>query len=272
MVPRPMRESIRQRFGPFAPWEAGFSPVPPPLRPGEKTGPPHFVGIGAQRAGTTWWFQLLAAHPQVYQRHDIHKERHFFARFATEAFTEADVALYHRWFPRPSGTLAGEWTPDYMNQPWTAPLLKSAAGDAKVLVMVRDPVERFLSGMAHAELRAASHLGTLEADAVARGRYASALGPWVEIFGSERLLVLQYERCVADPAGELVRTLRFLGLDQRPPPADVRRPVSPTPGPKLSLSDDARRRLVDLYAEDVGELMERFPELDRALWPNFSCR
>ena len=34
----------------------------------EVTGPPDFVGIGAQKAGTTWWFDAICAHPEVYAR------------------------------------------------------------------------------------------------------------------------------------------------------------------------------------------------------------
>ena len=91
--------------------------------PGEAAGPPAFVGIGAQKSGTTWWFGLLCAHPGVFHRVVNHKERHFFTRYATEAFSAADVERYHAWFSHPGGTVAGEWTPDYLYQPWVKPLL-----------------------------------------------------------------------------------------------------------------------------------------------------
>ena len=72
-------------------------------RPGERTGPPEFVGIGAQKAGTTWWFGLVASHPDVAQRDDIHKERHFFDRYATRSFGPQECEQYRAWFPRPMG-------------------------------------------------------------------------------------------------------------------------------------------------------------------------
>ena len=66
--------------------------------------------------------------------------------------------------------------------------------------------------------------------------------------------MLQYEACVADPAGQLARTYRFLGLDEDFRPAELRRRESPTGAAKAMLADDARRRLVDGYCDDVAEL------------------
>ena len=135
--------------------------------------------------------------------------------------------------------------------------------------MVRDPVERFVSGLAHSRLVPGSHLGTVVAEAVDRGFYAAALRRWAPALEAGRVLVLQYERCVADPAGELARTYRFLGLDDGFRPADLRRPSSPTRQEKVALDADARRRLVELYAPDVSELARLVPDLDVGLWPNF---
>lgn len=276
MLPSGMRQSIRQRIGPFAPWEHGFSATAPPAPPGQKTGPPDFVGIGVQKAGTTWWFELLSMHPAVHHAPATHKERHFFDRFAFDEFGPSGPERYHAWFPRPDGTITGEWTPDYMDQPWVAPLLHTAAPETRLLVMVRDPVERFVSGVAHEPPGPADNLGALLADAVGRGYYAAALVPWTERFGDDHLLVLQYERCVADPRGELRRTLHFLELDvdvADAVPADrLVEPVSPTRSAKQTLSDDARKRLAGLYADDVAALVERFPDVDLGLWPNFGGR
>ena len=270
-LPRPVRDSIRRRVGPFAPWEAGYVQAPPAPAPGEVTGPPDFVGIGVQKAGTTWWFGLLAAHPNVAHRRDVHKERHFFARYATDAFGPEDVVTYHRWFPRPPGARAGEWTPDYVYQPWVPPLLAQAAPEARLLLLLRDPVERFVSGLAHSGVVPASHLGTVEAEALWRGMYATVLRPWAGAVAAGRMLVLQYERCVADPEGELARTYRFLGLDDGFRPTDLRRASSPTLGAKARLDDEARARLRELYAPEVHALAALVPDLDLSLWPGFSA-
>ena len=262
------------RTGPFAPWESGYAHTPPTPVPGESVGPPDFVGIGVQKAGTTWWFGLVAAHPEVFHRFDVHKERHYFARYATEGFDARDVTRYHALFPRRPGTKTGEWTPDYVFQAWVPPLLDRAAPQARLVMMVRDPVERFLSGLAHdrgADALGATHRGMALSDAVERGRYADALRRWEEPRRQGRLLVLQYERCVVDPVGELARTYRFLGLDDAFRPDEMGRPASPTPGgTKERLDPEARRRLVELYRPDVAELVTVVSDLDLALWPNFA--
>jgi len=272
ILPRAVRDGLRRRIGPFAPWEAGFAPAPPVPGPGEDVGPPDFVGIGVQKAGTTWWFGLVVTHPGAFHRAADHKERHYFAPYATAGFGPEQALGYHRWFPRPRGTVTGEWTPDYVYQPWVPPLLARAAPDARLLVMVRDPVERFVSGLAHSRLVAGSHLGTVVAEAVDRGFYAAALDRWSGPLEAGRVLVLQYERCVADPAGELARTYRFLGLDDTFRPVGLRRASSPTLQEKVVLDDDARQRLVELYAPDVGALRMLVPDLDLGLWPNFGGR
>lgn len=268
-LPRVVRDGVRRRVGPFAPWEAGFAHVAPAPLPGEETGPPDFVGIGVQKAGTTWWFELLVAHPDVAHRAATHKERHYFAPYATRPFGTEQVRGYHQWFPRPDGKKTGEWTPDYLYQPWVAPLLEQAAPEARLLVIVRDPVERFVSGLTHSGLVPGSHLGTVVAESVGRGFYTAALRQWAPAFDAGRVLVLQYERCVADPAGELARTYRFLGLDDGFRPQAMRQASSPTRQEKVALDPDARRRLVDLYRRDVTELVGLVPDLDLGLWPNF---
>ncbi|HYA68666.1 MAG TPA: sulfotransferase [Acidimicrobiales bacterium] len=269
-LPATTRRSILHRWGRFAPWEEGFDFTPPALGPGEVPGPPDFVGIGVQKAGTTWWYGLVASHPGVSARPDVHKERHYLSRYGTARFGPADIAGYHGWFPRTPGTLAGEWTPDYIAYPWVAPLLARAAPEARLLVMVRDPVERFRSGLVH-ELRNGAPPGAATtAQAIERGFYHRALSSWWDHFDEAALLVLQYERCVADPAGELATTYRFLGLDDGHRPVGLDRPVSVTEDDKIDLDDEVRARLADLYAPDVARLAGRVDHLDLSLWVNFA--
>ena len=103
-LPASARRTILHALGRYAPWEEGFDPTPPTPRSGEVIGPPDFVGIGAQKAGTTWWYDVLCAHPRVYSRDDIHKERHYFGRFATTSFGPADSSALRRVVPAPTGS------------------------------------------------------------------------------------------------------------------------------------------------------------------------
>ena len=108
-----------------------------------ETGPPDFIGVGAVAAGGGWWLRTLLAHPEVRGPDARRRGLDFFRPFCARAMTDEDVAAYHAHFPRRPGTVTGEWTGRYMCDAWTPPLLRRVAPDAKLLVMVADPIERY---------------------------------------------------------------------------------------------------------------------------------
>ena len=116
---------------------------------GWTVGPPHYVGVGAQKAGTSWWNRLIQSHPDVVNAGGQPKELHFFDRSWEVPFDDAAVEAYRRHFPVPEGSVAGEWTPGYLIDFWTPELIRRAAPDARILVLLRDPIERFRSGLTH---------------------------------------------------------------------------------------------------------------------------
>lgn len=253
-------------------WRGHKPPGPgaPPGTPrGWVTGPPDFVGIGAQKAGTSWWSALIHEHPDVHRIASQPKELHFFDGYWERAFTATDAELYARYFPRPAGGRTGEWTPGYMIDFWAPALIHRAAPEARILVLLRDPVERYRSSMAHTEELSRSPLDRLGAmGAFQRGLYSQQLRRVFRALPRDQVLILQYERCRADPAAELARTFDFLGLRPFSPPASAfERPVNPTTGHKLELSADLRATLAAAYAPDLAELAALAPEIDLALWP-----
>jgi hypothetical protein len=264
-----LRRQVLHRLGRYAPWEVEFDFTPPALGPGEEAGPPAFVGIGAQKAGTTWWYELMLDHPLITSRPEIHKERHFFDRFGAQAMSPGDVGQYYGWFPHRVGTVTGEWTPDYLAYPWVPALLQRAAPDTRLLLSVRDPVERFRSGLAHQARMGQPRDGAAMAEAVQRGLYHQAVAGWLEHFDPGALLVLQHERCVIDRDGQLDATFAHLGLAPHHPPPEVRS-ARPAGSGRQPLDDEVRRQLVEIYAPDVTALATRFDHLDLTLWPNFA--
>ena len=227
------------------------------------------MGIGAQKAGTTWWYDLIATHPGVTAPDHLAKERHLLDRMAEQAFDATAVEQFPLWFPRRPGTITGEWTPDYATFPWAPDLLHRVAPDVRLLLLVRDPVERFRSGLGHYRNLQQPVDGMVLADAVARGFYANVIGTWTKVFGAERLLVLQYERCVIDTSGQLARTFDHLGLT----PYHVSKSELPQRRGLVlrpPLDADAIERLVALYRRDVEQLGGLIPDLDLNLWPHFN--
>jgi hypothetical protein len=202
----------------------------------------------------------------------MRKEVHFFDQLWDGRFSEAAVASYERMFPRLPGQLAGEWTPRYMYDVWAARFLRRAVPGAKLLVLLRDPVERFRSGVAFYRSREQETRAVERADiataAVARGRYFEQLERLLRFFPRDQLLVLQFERCRDEPEGELARTHGFLGLDPVSPSAHLLEP-SQAPSEYPPLDEWIREEVVQSLRPDTEALLAAFPELDRTLWPNF---
>jgi hypothetical protein len=221
-------------------------------------GPPDFVGLGAQKAGTTWWFRMIVEHPGAAPCSQGYKELDFFARYWNQSFTECERAAYHRHFPRTAGVVRGEWTPEYLLDPWSLACLWYSAPEARLLVMLRDPVERFRSSLTHIA-------AGIRKPNVRDARIAFQRGCYAEL-----LLVLQYERCRDDPRPELARTYAHLGLDDHPVPvARLNRRFNATEIPKVELGAEALDRLRHAYRPQVAALSKMFPDLDLDLWPNF---
>jgi hypothetical protein len=272
VLPPDQRADLRYRLGRYRPWEAGFDLSPPASRPGEVLGPPDFVGIGAMMAGTRWWYRLIGDHPSVTARSELPPGRHYLSHFATAPFGPGQVEEYHGWFPRRPGTMAGEWTPSYAALAWVPPLLAEAAPAARLLFMVRDPVERLALGLAATGDVRVSQVGNHMADALDRGFYGAQLRRVLDHVPAERVLILQYERCVADPAGQLAATYRFLGLDDTHTPPVAALTPDPTGIRPTTLDPSVHRRLAGLYADDVADLAGLAPGLDLTLWPSVGSR
>lgn len=233
---------------------------PPRRRRGWEIGPPDFVGLGAQRAGTTWWYELLREHPHVFGPRV--KELHFFGRPGLEEDAVALAREYARYFPRPPGAIAGEWTPSYLHNRHVPAQVHAAAPDARLLILLRDPVERYRSGVARRPHR--------EADAFRRGFYDVQLRRWLERYPQERILVLQYERCVAEPAAELAKTFEFLGVDPGFTPRRFDQEGAASFSTRYVIGRHLRRWLVRQYEPSVKGLLELGFEIDLSVWPNFS--
>jgi hypothetical protein len=244
----------------------------PDVPEGWHIGPPDFIGIGVQKAGTTWWWKLLEKHPDTVG--EI-KETHEITRLGWRPMFDKDRESYHRYFPRPEGKIAGEWTPRYMTVPGVVDTMKAVAPDAKILVLLRDPVERYRSGVGQWQKRKERrgkrlNLWAGRKDAYARSFYGFTLQRYVEAFGRDQMLILQFEKCRENPAREYKKTLEFLGLREWLPDEDVLgKPVNASkkrPSPKAL---DEPPDLVESLEDDVRLLLSFAPEIDLSLWPNF---
>lgn len=237
---------------------------PPRCPSGWTIAAPDFVGVGTYKSGTSWWYQLIARHPDVVTRGHP-KELNYFDRFGV-GFTAGDAARYACWFPRPPGRTAGEWSPRYADDLVTPARLAVSAPLARILYLVRDPLDRYRSDVT----MLGSRVADAEEAALAHGRYARQVENLLRSFRAEQMLLLQYEQCVIDPRGQVTRTYRFLGLDDGHVPVWPSRGVHVTKEAKVDVSAARRRELVQAFEPEVEGLRRYMPDLDLSLWPSFS--
>jgi hypothetical protein len=212
------------------------------------------VGIGAQKAGTTWLHAYLLAHPEV--AIPPIKELHYwdqlyrpdlcgdwnqrFARQLGEADEQQDEAVtralsdrlrmtceadYMRFFASrvPPGAKAfGEITPSYALLPVEGfARLRAQHESVKVIYILRDPVARFWSGVVHEARTDPSVLAVAEFDValsdprhVERTRYDLTLQRLDAVFDERDIAIEFYETLFTEPAIE--RISRAIGIEPRP--------------------------------------------------------
>ena len=247
----------------------------PAIPDGATIGPPDFIGVGVHKAGTTWWWALLAGHPEI-DAVARRKELHLLDRMRDGPITDEQRDWYYRQFPRLPGHIAGEWTPRYQAMPPLAGIIKAVAPEAKLLTILREPVERYRSGLnqwqeqtKRRSLRREDRAGRREA--LMRGFYGRQVERLIDVVGRDQLLVLQYERCVREPAAELARTLDFLGVSPWVPDERLLTTrYNQTMGQKRDLSAKDEAALLAEYEPEVKLLVSLVPDIDLSLWPRFS--
>ncbi len=100
---------------------------------------PDFIIIGAQKSGSTYIHKILSEHPEVYL---LPKEIQFFESPCFENHTISDLQSL---FIGKKTKLLGIKRPDYLAKPEVPPRIKEALPDVKLIVSLRNPIERAIS-------------------------------------------------------------------------------------------------------------------------------
>jgi len=179
---------------------------------------PNFLGIGAQKAGTSWLWKMLSLHPGLYLPEP--KEHHYFDR-ELETVSPADYAARFR---AGDGRIKGEITPAYATLSIErVQFVRSLMPDARLIFLLRNPVDRAWS---QALMNIVTHDGRRYQDvppvdfyahfdsehATDRGAYMTTIDRWEQAFSREHLLVDFYDRIGEDPRGLLTRVMTHVGV------------------------------------------------------------
>ncbi len=188
--------------------------------------PLDFFVIGAMKAATTWLQAQMSQHPDIFVP-EI--EPHYFTREY-----ERGTRWYRDLFPaqKADGTLWGEKTADYLATPEAAQRISKTYPDAKLIVQLRNPVDR-----AYADYKMLFRRGTVKGlpqeymtslDSeqprfLNNGMYAAHLRRWLELFPAENLLVFTFEDVRDHPGETLARVFNHLGATVHHDPEAVKR-------------------------------------------------
>jgi len=242
---------------------------------------PDFIVIGAQRCGTTSLFRALMAHPQV-TRPAFHKGINYFdlnyhrgfrwyqGHFPLARIAERKAACF-------GGPVAFEASGYYLYHPFALERLARDLPHVKLVVMLRDPVERAFSHYKERRSNGTEPLTLAEAvDAepvrlageaarivsepgyvsfahrhqsyVDQGRYAPMLERWFAAFGRDRVQVEVSEEMYASPQPVVDRVTARLGLPARA----LEHPEPYNAEPDEGFDPEVRARLRELLAPDVA--------------------
>ena len=208
---------------------------------------PDFVIIGAQRGGTTSLYDYLTQHGEIVPA--LRKEIHYI-----DNHFDRGPAWYRAFFYRAAlrrlftPCLTGEATPYYLFHPHAAARLAATLPSARLIIMLRHPIDRayshylhevrrghetlpFATAIAQESERVQNTAGELQPPGaynlahhhftyLSRGLYAAQLQTWQQHFARSQMMIIISESFFAQPGQTLAACLAFLGVQDtawRPP-------------------------------------------------------
>ena len=171
-----------------------------------------FIGVGSGKCGSTWLYENVIQHPEVFDGNP--KEIHYFG----DLYEQQDFNWYKDLFAGSEGKIKGEFSISYMSHPQAAERIHKHFPDAKIIAMVRDPVERTYSDYQHfirkgdvsRDYPFSEYIR--DQDKLKFGYYTDYLAPFYEHFPKENILVLVLEEMQHDLAACYKQIFEFIGV------------------------------------------------------------
>lgn len=256
-----------------------------------------FIGVGAQKSGTTWLHAQLRQHPEVF--FTPVKEVHFFDGFRSEkirkrrlgVFTqkateeiealeasggeaaqeeiarlkraiEPDFAYTDPWYEhifgsRP-GKKGGDITPAYSTlRDEGVEHAKRVAPNAAIIYFVRDPIARGISSL-KMMTREKSAEEILKVNYYfSHGDYMSAVPRWDRLFG-DRVLYIPFADVRERPLDVLRTVEQHIGVGPHKGYTDLNQPISNTSWSTLEITDEIVAEIHRLFDPQYAFLKSRF--------------
>jgi len=210
---------------------------------------PDFLGIGVQRAGTTFVHEALSEHPEICTPDT--KELHFF-----DWHHDRGLDWYEDQFAacEPS-QVVGEVTPDYVASEDALDRIARTLPDAKLFLILRDPVDRAYSAYWLFKQKRYPDASFEEAieddpDLLERGEYADQVEQLRARFDRDQLKVMFLDDMKDDDLAFVQELYRFLDVDDAFEPRTAGQSQNALIFPRLQ---NALRRVNLLWLKDVAK-------------------
>ena len=179
-------------------------------------GLPNLIVVGGLKCGTTSLHHYLTLHPEIAMSRP--KELNFFV-------AELNWELGRDWYAShfdPAARVRGETSPHYTNRPrfeGVAERMRSIVPEARIVYMVRDPLDRMLShylhnlGGGYDDRPLAEALADDRSAYWQRSRYAYQLEPYLEAYGPDRIAIVAREELLRERAATMRLVYAFAGVD-----------------------------------------------------------
>jgi len=171
--------------------------------------------IGPQKSATTWVYNCLKEHPDVAapESDTIHYYDMFYAR---------GEAWYEQFFDHATERqILYDPTTTYIRSPWAPRRIAKENPDAKIMVCLRNPIDRAFSHYWHEKKKGSINFDFAEvlenydlySSWIEPGLYAEHLERYLEYFDRDQLLCLRFETLKADRRAFLRQIYHFAGID-----------------------------------------------------------
>jgi len=230
---------------------------------------PDFIIGGAPRSGTTWLYELLDRHPDVYMARPLKPEPKF---FLVDHLYDKGLKFYaETWFAGAGDArLAGEKSTDYLESLEAAERIAKDLPQVKPIFILREPADRAYSnylwtrmnGLETEDLQTALRLEEEREKHLperwrfarpfsyfSRGLYADLLAPYFQRFPREQMLILRFEDILDRPEELAGQVHRFLGIGSRPDDAKGIGVINPSEKRGEVMDETTRGDLLARYAE-----------------------
>ena len=193
---------------------------------------PDFICVGAQRAGTTWLYECLREHPQVFVP-EIKELQFFNARF------DKGVAWYEQHFSMAEPHQhKGDITPNYLGLDYAIERMHEIVPAAKIIIILRDPVERVKSAYQLFKEQRFPDLSLVDACKqheflLSQSYYAEPLQQIFKRYNRNQVFVAYYHDLSEDPKQFMRRVYDFIGVDKNFVPEVINKRYNKVVYPKL---------------------------------------